>query len=357
MSKLTFMVMALMASLRLGAQPAPTNAAVPPAGGTNGIVTGPGILFLETIHDFGKVQAGQNVKHDFIFTNMGSATLEIADARASCGCVSVVEFDRKVEPGRTGRMQVQFSSGNMNGPVSKHVSVASNDRRVPTAIVQVRAHVWKPVLVEPSMGVFSLFGPPSTNDAKTFRITNNMPEPLVIQSVQVSSRLFSAQLATNHPGREYWVTVRPTGPLPPGVTQATVTIKPASTNTLPMIVTIVASVQEPIMVLPSQLTLPAGPLSQGVTKSVLIRNIHPNPIVLSNAVINVPNIEVQLAENHPGHTFTVALTFPAGFEIGAGREVALSVQSSYPGRPFIKVPIIQEPGVAAPVPAPSATGR
>lgn len=342
-----FTVMRLAAQPATPAVPAPaaSNAAPSAMAVTNDV---PRIRMLESVHDFGKVQAGQVVQHDFVVTNMGTRTLEILNVQPSCGCTTAGTYDRKIAPGQTGKIPVQFNSGNLNGPVSKAVTISCNDRSTPSVIVQMRALVWKPVLLEPTFAVFSLFGPPTTNDVKIFKITNNMPEPLFIQSVEVSGRLFSAQLSTNTPGRDYLVTVRPAAPLPSGTSQATVLIKPVSTNTLPLTATVVASVQEPILVLPSQLMLPASPLRQSVTLSALIRNIHPNPIVLSNATVNVPNIDVQVAENHPGHTFTVTLTFPPNFEIRPDQDVHVSVNSSYPDRPVIKVPIRQQRNDAVP---------
>ncbi|MBL9128004.1 MAG: hypothetical protein JNL97_10175, partial [Verrucomicrobiales bacterium] len=50
------------------ALPAPANSA--PAVGTAALF-GPRADFAEMIHDFGKIQAGAVVRHDFVFTNTG----------------------------------------------------------------------------------------------------------------------------------------------------------------------------------------------------------------------------------------------------------------------------------------------
>src|SRR5213594_2894703 len=38
--------------------------------------SGPKIQFEQTVYDFGKVNSGELVKHSFVFTNVGTATLE-----------------------------------------------------------------------------------------------------------------------------------------------------------------------------------------------------------------------------------------------------------------------------------------
>ena len=51
-------------------------------------VGGPKIEFAEPKFDFGKVPAGEIIKHAFAFTNTGDQTLEIKDVRPSCGCTT-----------------------------------------------------------------------------------------------------------------------------------------------------------------------------------------------------------------------------------------------------------------------------
>src|SRR2546425_5861545 len=53
----------------------------------------PKIQFASTEFDFGKVEAGFAVKHDFLFTNIGRATLEIRDVRPGCGCTAAGKWD------------------------------------------------------------------------------------------------------------------------------------------------------------------------------------------------------------------------------------------------------------------------
>ena len=50
--------------------------------------------FKETSYDFGKIQEGDTVTHDFGFTNTGNAPLLISDISTGCGC-TVAEWPRK----------------------------------------------------------------------------------------------------------------------------------------------------------------------------------------------------------------------------------------------------------------------
>src|SRR5215470_8537118 len=67
---------------------------------------GPQIVFDTPSYDFGKIMAGEPVRHDFYFTNRGNATLEVTAVRPGCGCTVAGDWDRKVESGKTGKIPV-----------------------------------------------------------------------------------------------------------------------------------------------------------------------------------------------------------------------------------------------------------
>src|SRR5262245_16894162 len=90
--------------------------------------SGPRIEFASLVFDFGKVSAGELVRHDFVFTNTGSALLEITAVRPGCGCTTAGTWDRQILPGKTGVIPLQFSSANFNGKVTKSATVTCNDR-------------------------------------------------------------------------------------------------------------------------------------------------------------------------------------------------------------------------------------
>ncbi|HWI57094.1 MAG TPA: hypothetical protein VNZ22_07695, partial [Bacillota bacterium] len=69
---------------------------------------------------------------------------------------------------------------------------------------------------------------------------------------------------------------------------------------------------------------------------------------LSELMVNVPGIGAQLKEIQPGKVFSATLTFPQGFEIAQGQQVQLTLKSSHPQFPVIKVPVAQMPRPMAP---------
>lgn len=70
----------------------------------------PEFTFQEEEFDFGLIQEGEVVTHDFKFTNTGEVPLVISAANGSCGC-TVPEYPRTpIAPGAEAVIHVSFDS-------------------------------------------------------------------------------------------------------------------------------------------------------------------------------------------------------------------------------------------------------
>ena len=119
--------------------PSPPSGTKFAAGATE--TSGPRIEFATQVFDFGKVSAGELVRHDFVFTNTGRALLEITDVRPGCGCTTAGTWDRRVKPGQTGVIPLQFNSANFDGKVTKSATVTCNDRGKSNLVLQITGTV------------------------------------------------------------------------------------------------------------------------------------------------------------------------------------------------------------------------
>ncbi|MCF0190583.1 MAG: DUF1573 domain-containing protein [Marinilabiliaceae bacterium] len=108
MKKIITIVIALMASLSVGAQ--------------KSVIT-----FSETVHDFGEIQEdGGNVKCEFLFENTGDRPLVLHNVQASCGCTTPVWPRTPIQPGAKDRIEVSFNPQNRPGVFSKTITIQSN---------------------------------------------------------------------------------------------------------------------------------------------------------------------------------------------------------------------------------------
>lgn len=301
---------------------------------------GPRIELAEPFYDFGRVEAGKIVNHNFIFTNTGDQTLEISDVQSSCGCTVATNWNRRVEPGKTGSLPVLFNTGGMAGPTAKNLWVVCNDPSNSPALIEFTATIWKLIDAIPAIATFT-FGPDfQTNDTRVIRLVNNLPEPVTLSEPVCTNRAFKAELKTVQPGKEFELRVTVVPPLGPGSLTVPITLKTSTPKMPEVTVTAYAMVQPALTVTPPKITLPAM-LAEGGKFVVTIRNNATQPVTLSDAAINAKGAEVQLREVQPGRIYNLAVTFPAGFQCPAGERIEARLKSNCQQSPVLTVPVMQ----------------
>src|SRR5438105_11413341 len=273
---------------------------------------GPHIQFETPVYDFGKSRGGEPVKHTFVFTNIGDAELTLTDVHPGCGCTTAGEWTKNVAPGKTGSIPIQVNTANFNGPVTKMVTVTSNDKNQPSMMLQIKGTIWKPVEVNPQFAVLNIPSDASEETTTTVKITNNMEEPITLSQPESSNKAFRAQVKTNVDGKSFDLVVTAIPPLAPGNVQGQISVKTSSTNMPVVTVTAWANVQPPITVMPPQLNLASGPLTSKTTLNVNIQNNSTNALVLSEPTVNAKDVEVQLREVQPNKLNRASVTFPQG---------------------------------------------
>jgi hypothetical protein len=307
---------------------------------------GPRIQFANTEHDFGKVQAGQVVKCAFLFTNVGDALLEISGVQTSCGCTTAGAFQRQVQPGQTGTIPIQFNSGGFSGPVTKAVTVTCNDPAQPAVQLLVKATVWAPIELTPQWAVLHV-SPEQPSNAAVVRIVSQLEEPLVVSNLACTVPGIGLELITNQPGKEYAVLARTLWPWPTNSFTGQVSLDTSAAQVPRINFTVWVNYQPAVAVVPWPVMVPPGPLTNRHTVMLQIRNNSTNALNVWEPTLNVPDVQVQLTPGDLGRVFILALTFPPGFQLPADEPVELSVKTSHPQHPVIRVPIQPVPGATA----------
>ena len=82
--------------------------------------------FREIEYDFGTINEGIVVEHEFRFTNSGQAPLVISNITASCGCTTPDWTKTPVKPGEEGFVKVIFNSTAKVGAQSPAVTIQAN---------------------------------------------------------------------------------------------------------------------------------------------------------------------------------------------------------------------------------------
>ncbi len=106
--------------------------------------------FAETRHIFGKIDDSKVVSHTFKFTNTGTETLTIVQAKGSCGCTVPDLRKKDYAPGESGELAVQFNPHNRRGAQHTTVTVSTNDAAQPQTILHIESEVIPQIQVDPT---------------------------------------------------------------------------------------------------------------------------------------------------------------------------------------------------------------
>ena len=103
----------------------------------------PNIEMHETRYDFGEMQQGESVTHDFILKNTGGADLIITAAKGSCGCTVPQWPKNPIAKGEEAVIKVTFNSAGKSGKQNKTVTLVSN--AIPnTKVITINGNVIVP---------------------------------------------------------------------------------------------------------------------------------------------------------------------------------------------------------------------
>lgn len=87
----------------------------------------PKAVFKAVSHDFGKIKQGDVVTHEFVFANEGDAPLVVERVETTCGCTAALISEKKIAPGRQGRIKTTFDTRGYAGRLAKYIYLVSND--------------------------------------------------------------------------------------------------------------------------------------------------------------------------------------------------------------------------------------
>ncbi len=84
------------------------------------------LVFDDTLHDFGRIKAGEIVTTEFTMTNTGKQDLIIYDAKVGCGCTVPEYTEEPLKPGASDVIKVRFNSEGKTGYNDKTVLIHTN---------------------------------------------------------------------------------------------------------------------------------------------------------------------------------------------------------------------------------------
>ena len=319
------------------------------------LAIGPQARFSASPVDFGRVMPTEIRHHVFIVTNAGTGVLIISNVAPGCGCTTAGEWDREIPPGKTGRIPIEFNPANFSGAVTKSIVVSSNDAVQSTHVLEIQATVWRPFEVVPAQVSFLPIEGEPTVETKVVRILNNLDQPATLEPPQSINPQFKTALKTIRPGREFAVHISYDSAIPNPSHHTAITIKTSFAEQPVLNISAFAMPQPAVVTLPAAIQLPPGPRGPNYSYNVVIRNNASAALRVTEPVASVKGLVVTLTEPQPGRLFYLNVAMPDEFKAQAENPAMISVKTSHPRFPEIRVPII--PSAVPPAPPAATVGK
>jgi hypothetical protein len=100
------------------------------------------IIELDSLaFDYGLANEGDTLKHVFTIRNTGTAPLVLSNALSSCGCTAAILSTTTIPPGGSGALEVTTDTHGDRGPVSRRITVFSNDPHHPASTIEIKYEV------------------------------------------------------------------------------------------------------------------------------------------------------------------------------------------------------------------------
>ncbi|MBM3855648.1 MAG: DUF1573 domain-containing protein [Verrucomicrobia bacterium] len=324
--------------------PAASSPIAPPKPG------GPRAQFSGTVVDFGRVMPTEIRKHEYIVANDGTATLVITHVAPGCGCTTTGTWDKEIPPGQTGRIPIEFNPSTFSGAIVKSIVVETNEAVQSSHVLEIRANVWRPFEIHPAHVAFMTVEGEPREETRIVRILNNLDQPATLEPPVSTNPLFRGELKTIRPGQQFELHLAydssKTGPS----LNTEITVKTSLAEQPVLTVAAFAMSQPAVMAIPNSIELPPGPRGQNYSHNLVIRNNSQAALKIIEATASVPKLAIKVTEPQPGRMFYVNVAIPDDFVARAEAPAIITVRTSHPRFPEIRVPVM--PSAVPPPPLP-----
>lgn len=298
---------------------------------------GPKANVLLPTFDFGTVNYGQKVQHEFLVRNDGNQPLRITDAASRCPCLKAT-FDPLIGPGQIGKIRVEMDTAALSDYQREIVTLSVNDPKSPKVNVLLQGRIRGPVVITPSEIVLKLIR--GEQKSQEITIENNRKKPLKLVSVSSTKPAVSAKLTTVQQGQKYRVVASVDPSLAPGSVVGDLIIPSSDRAEPPMKIPYSVLVLSPIQVRPNVIYVGAKEGDDVTRKeTVALRHLKGRKFEIKSAQANLPGATIQRGELEDGPGYELKVTMPLTGMAKGMHTYLLAITTDAPDAPTIEIPI------------------
>ncbi len=266
----------------------------------------------ELVADKGDIPKGATVEHTFIIKNEGDRELVIYDVRPSCGC-TVTSYTKVIPPQGTGEIKAIVETKAFEGPISKSITVLTNDKSNPQITLKIKARVVPVVTVLPGWARFASVKGEPVNSSKQLLWSESYP-PFKVLSIENEApdklkatfrKARDTEKDPTGPANQWVVEIKllenaPEGPIATYV--HVITNHPEQSKvTIP-----VSGIIKPLIsIVPSKVDFGETSRSEHRIGSIFVINNSQKPIEVVGASTNIEGIDVEIKPLEEGKKYSL----------------------------------------------------
>ncbi|WP_296461107.1 DUF1573 domain-containing protein [Rubinisphaera sp.] len=154
----------------------------------------PKVVVEEPLHEFGNMEVGETLKHDFVIRNDGEGPLTLIKDRSTCKCTMADFEEREVPPGESTTITLEWIGKAEDPNFSQAAYIKTNDNTAKEIALTVAGRVDKTFEITPA-GIWNL-GELNRDKPTSFsgKITSRVLEDFEFKEAESSNPLVSVNV-------------------------------------------------------------------------------------------------------------------------------------------------------------------
>jgi len=266
----------------------------------------PKLSIPELTYDYGTIEQGAHVKHDFVLKNDGNMDLTIQRMVPGCGCTAVSTNNNTVPAGATGAITVEFDSSGFEGEKYKPVTVYTNDPDKSSFTLALKGNIESDISVTPKNIFFGEVTQGQKSLAQDVIVEIKGNSDSKIEEVKSYSKNLSVnQLENGDKKRKFTVSVNPEVPL--GELRDRIVVSIVGKNSKTVNVPVFAAIQGTLRLSPSNVSFGVIEGKEPLTRSIKFENLGKQPVKVTELVSDNPALTAKLKPIKDGKIYVIEL--------------------------------------------------
>jgi len=272
----------------------------------------PRLQIREAVFDFGTVDEGASVTHDFELLNSGNADLRIERVVPTCGCTVPTLPADVLAPGATAQLQVQFNTSGFNGRVEKHITLFTNDENKAASTLTLRGEIVPLISVTPpylDFGRVVKGAPAPERKEVTVRIKAGSGAE-ISQVKAFGKHLVLEDMTGGAKERRFFLSLSPDVPRGELRDRVVIGLKGAEQSSVNL--PVFANVSGPLALVPATVSLGIIAGEQEIVRKVRLENYGEAPVALRGATSSDSAVRVSHRTLSDGRRYEIELRVAPG---------------------------------------------